>query len=464
MSVAKAIQATLAKKAATRGDQSEQKMSNVDLAAGGASDAKKSVDVAAMFAGVKKSFRQLFLGPQLGPMLTAALEKIDPMDISPSANNILNFARYAELGEISVVIIGQDPYPNPEHAHGLSFSSMHSKMPASLRAVFDCLEHQNALVAADVFPVRNPHCLASWAFQGVLMLNMALTTQIGNPGRHLDIWKPFTNALVSHIAELEQPMVFILWGNHARELKSLIKNPKALILEGVHPSPMAQASLSPERKFKYCTHFSDANTHLRSACHRPIDWDPYTYHLIYTDGSASDNGFQTSKAGYAAYFARGPLMATKLAGRIGPAKIGSEFIFPTNQRAEGFAILMALERALVFGGQFGVYLVTDSMFWKSMIESYMPTWDPPMFESHANSDITKRMWKAVLAIKRLTSGLCIKHVYSHGKHSSTCAATDGCICGGTLADTKYNAQVDIWAKESRNHPEFFDSAAIHAID
>jgi uracil-DNA glycosylase len=142
--------------------------------------------------------------------------------------------RFVDPGGIKVVLIGQDPYPRPGHADGLAFSAGHGK-PASLRRVFQVL-------AQDRPGWQPPQQwkLDGWARQGVLLLNPALSIEIGQIGSHLDCgWQSLTSEIVQALCRLEVPPVFLIWGSKARAFVEAACGPRAVDLRMLatrHPS------------------------------------------------------------------------------------------------------------------------------------------------------------------------------------------------------------------------------------
>ena len=170
------------------------------------------------------------------------------------------------LEAVKVVILGQDPYHGPGQAHGLSFSVQPGvKVPPSLGNIYKELE-------SDLGLPRAAHGnLASWARQGVLLLNTALTVEDGQAGSHAGKgWEAITDAAVAAVAARAEPCVFLLWGSHART-KALavpgLMNSHHLVLTAPHPSP-----LSAHRGFLGCRHFSQANAFLEAQGRGVIDW------------------------------------------------------------------------------------------------------------------------------------------------------------------------------------------------
>ncbi|MBQ9017430.1 uracil-DNA glycosylase [Candidatus Saccharibacteria bacterium] len=168
-----------------------------------------------------------------------------------------------DLNEVKVVILGQDPYHTPGMAHGLAFSvPSTAKIPPSLVNIYkeidsDIGSHQN-----------QSGSLKSWQEQGVLLLNNVLTVEAHRPGSHRGHgWETFTEAVVRHLNETRENLVFILWGRDARAKKSLINASKHLILESAHPSP-----LSASAGFFGSKPFSKTNDYLKAHGKKEIIW------------------------------------------------------------------------------------------------------------------------------------------------------------------------------------------------
>lgn len=154
--------------------------------------------------------------------------------IFPEYKNIFQAFRLTDYDQVKVVILGQDPYHGIGEAHGLSFSvQVGCKMPPSLRNIYKEL-------SSDLGVQRTITDLTDWANQGVLLLNSIMTVVKDTPLSHKGKgWETFTDNVISKLGEREEPIVFIFWGSYARSKKVLIKNPKHLILESVHPSPFS---------------------------------------------------------------------------------------------------------------------------------------------------------------------------------------------------------------------------------
>jgi len=182
--------------------------------------------------------------------------------VYPKYEHIFDCLRYTDYCDVSVVIIGQDPYHGENEAHGLCFSVMNNvPRPPSLNNIFKELYNDTGIIKKD-------NDLTSWAKQGVLLLNSIMTVVKDHPLSHKDKgWEIFTDNIIRSLNNREKPIVFVLWGSYARSKKELITNKNHLIIESVHPSP-----LSANRGFFGSKPFSKINKFLESKNIKPIDW------------------------------------------------------------------------------------------------------------------------------------------------------------------------------------------------
>ena len=181
----------------------------------------------------------------------------------PEPRLVFNALRSTPYAGVKAVILGQDPYHDVGQAHGLCFSVRQgTPPPPSLCNIFKELN-------ADLhIPVPQTGELTPWTKQGVLLLNSILSVRAHSPMSHADLgWQRFTDAVIQKLNERAEPIVFLLWGSPARAKKALITNPRHLILEAPHPSP-----LSAHRGFLGCRHFSACNAFLREHGMEEIDW------------------------------------------------------------------------------------------------------------------------------------------------------------------------------------------------
>jgi uracil-DNA glycosylase len=183
--------------------------------------------------------------------------------VFPPSDDIFNAFELTPLHEVKVVIIGQDPYHNVGQAHGLCFSVRPEvDIPPSLVNIYKELQDDLGCY------VPNNGYLVKWAKQGVLLLNTVLTVRAHQANSHRGIgWEQFTDAAIRVLNDEDRPIVFILWGGPAQNKKKMLNNPKHLILEAPHPSP-----LSAYRGFFGSKPFSKTNAFLEENGLTPIDW------------------------------------------------------------------------------------------------------------------------------------------------------------------------------------------------
>ncbi|MDY0101933.1 MAG: uracil-DNA glycosylase [Lentimicrobium sp.] len=183
--------------------------------------------------------------------------------VFPPGEYIFEAFNRTAFDKVKVVILGQDPYHGPGQAHGLCFSVPAGiAFPPSLQNIFRELQ-------TDIdMPYPKNGDLSVWANQGVLLLNATLTVRANTAGSHQGRgWETFTDAVIKKLSDQRSGIVFLLWGNYARNKKSLIDLNKHFILEAPHPSP-----LSVYRGFYGCKHFSKANQLLIENDNLPINW------------------------------------------------------------------------------------------------------------------------------------------------------------------------------------------------
>lgn len=196
-------------------------------------------------------------------MASLDAEVMTGQQILPSAHNL--FAAMAGLtpADVRVVILGQDPYPTPGHAHGLAFSYLGcGALPRSLGNIFRELASDTGCPA----PVRGD--LTPWARQGVLLLNTALSVRAGAAGSHEKLgWNALADQALALVSASAAAAVFVLWGAKAQARAGLIDTRKHLVLESAHPSP-----LSARRGFFGSKPFSTANRWLAAHGQTPVNW------------------------------------------------------------------------------------------------------------------------------------------------------------------------------------------------
>lgn len=186
-----------------------------------------------------------------------------PSGIYPGADQVFAALQFTPLDKVSVLLLGQDPYPGEGMAHGLCFSVDKSvrKLPHSLKNIFKELENDIGIAVPD------NGCLTPWAKQGVLLLNTILTLREGKPMSHKGRgWETFTDEIIRKVSGKSDPVVFVLWGKPAQSKIPLIDTARHTIVKAAHPSPLSCRNFFGSRPF------STINKALRAAGKPEIDW------------------------------------------------------------------------------------------------------------------------------------------------------------------------------------------------
>ena len=205
-----------------------------------------------------------FKKPYYRELYNFVREEYSKTTVYPPAEDIFNALHFTPLGKVKVLLLGQDPYHNVNQAHGLSFSVLpeQKEIPPSLQNIYKELHDDLGCY------IPNNGYLKKWADQGVLLLNTVLTVRAHQANSHQGRgWEEFTDSIIRAVNEQDRPIVYLLWGRPAQMKKSMLNNPKHLILTAPHPSP-----LSAYRGFFGCKHFSQTNEFLRKNGVEPIDW------------------------------------------------------------------------------------------------------------------------------------------------------------------------------------------------
>jgi uracil-DNA glycosylase len=213
-----------------------------------------------------KSWQAALRGELHKPYFAALSEFVDEQrrkhTVYPPEADVFAAFQHTPLSEVKVVLIGQDPYPGPNQAHGLCFSVRPGvKPPASLMNIFKELK-------SDVgFRIPNNGCLTPWADQGMLLLNAVLTVRAGEPNSQKNKgWEKFTDTAIRAVSDKEEPVVFALWGAFAQKKEKLIDTQRHRVVKAAHPSPLSA------KKFFGSRPFSKINAALEEVGHAPIDW------------------------------------------------------------------------------------------------------------------------------------------------------------------------------------------------
>jgi uracil-DNA glycosylase len=211
----------------------------------------------------KEALKEEFSKPYFDKIKAHLVErKLAGKTIYPPGKLIFNAFNSTPFDQVKVVILGQDPYHGPGEAMGLCFSvNKGIKIPPSLRNIYKELNRDCGI------PIPNHGDLTSWTGQGVFLLNAMLTVEHKSPGSHKKIgWQEFTNAVIKILSDKKDGLIFLLWGNFARNKKEFIDEIKHHVLEAPHPSPLAGGG------FSGCSHFSHTNNILQKTGQTPINW------------------------------------------------------------------------------------------------------------------------------------------------------------------------------------------------
>lgn len=184
--------------------------------------------------------------------------------IYPSPEKVFKALNLVKFDDVKVVIIGQDPYHNPNQAHGLSFSvEKDIAIPPSLQNIYKELQSDIGCY------IPNNGNLTKWAKQGILLLNSVLTVEKNKPNSHKNKgWEQITSKVVELLNRRDEPVIFLLWGNNAKTIGKNIDTSKHYVLTAVHPSPMS----ANQGGWFGCRHFSKCNDILKSLGKDEIDW------------------------------------------------------------------------------------------------------------------------------------------------------------------------------------------------
>lgn len=453
------------------------------------------------FTGIKPSWRKLFLGElkpyinmcfkQLGVTLKKlgiTKENIENNGLNyyirPGPENILNAFRFCEVEDVKCVIVGQDPYPDMESAHGLSFSiPKGEKIPGSLSKIYDCLYKQELISKK---PINGN--LEEWAKQGVLLLNRYLTRnpQIveskvisdgGKDSKNIHtFWGDFTGAIIKHLCTLADNknsyLCLMLWGQKAQEIVSAIPefvmNDKISIKTWGHPSKASPVNQKPGPKnFDNCTHFKSVNEELKERGLEIINWDPQesifidkkasTKVVVFTDGGCIANGKPHAKASYGVYF---PKVFNKcknryvesISGLVPNVEIlniengiiqGTKKITPSNNRGELLAVIIALDVIIRNKLQGPWMIVMDSEYCMHIINERIWKWHKKdsTFSQWANSDLVSILYKQLLKLQEL-----------HGKNSLLQPAAATYYSKKTPMNLEWNGLTILHQESHKNAP------------
>jgi uracil-DNA glycosylase len=204
-----------------------------------------------------------FVKPYFAALSDFVHDEYKNSTVYPPAKFIFNALDSLPVDKIKVVILGQDPYHGPGQAHGLSFSVPDGiALPPSLQNIYKELETDLGIARA------KSGNLEHWVREGVLLLNATLTVRAHQAGSHQNKgWEQFTDAIIHHLAETREHLIFILWGAYAQKKGSFIDETKHLVIKSPHPSPFSAYS-----GFFGSKPFSKTNEYLENHDQKPINW------------------------------------------------------------------------------------------------------------------------------------------------------------------------------------------------
>lgn len=219
-----------------------------------------------------------FISPYMEDLRNFLKIELKSYRIFPPMSEVFNAFLHTSFSEIRVIIIGQDPYHNPQQAHGLCFSVREGvRPPPSLINIYkeireDILHSDHPEDISDEIKSsvtsRGSGDLTRWSRQGVFLLNSVLTVRQNSPGSHRNQgWERFTDTAISRLNQDRQGLVFLLWGSFAQQKADLVDPNKHLVLKAAHPSPY-----SADKGFWGCRHFSQTNKYLREQGCQAILW------------------------------------------------------------------------------------------------------------------------------------------------------------------------------------------------
>mgnify|MGYP003576608537 CR=1 FL=1 len=212
----------------------------------------------------KAVLEQEFSKPYMNELRAFLKDEQTHYQVFPPNKLIFNAFEHTPFDQVKVVILGQDPYHNIGQAHGLSFSVQPGvAIPPSLRNMYIEL-------STDIDGFKAPHhgTLTKWADQGILLLNAVLTVRAHTAASHQKRgWEIFTDTVIKELSRKRENIVFILWGNYAKQKTKLIDSSKHLVITSAHPSP-----LSAHNGFFGSKPFSKTNQYLIDHNKTPIDW------------------------------------------------------------------------------------------------------------------------------------------------------------------------------------------------
>lgn len=414
-----------------------------------------------MFANVPECNKAIIarkLGTKLASAITA-INKLEPdiAKITPGPSDVMR-AFHTPFARVRAVLIAQDPYYTAGVADGLCFSTRGKSPQPSMVNINKCIANTCMQIP--------PTSLQTWADQGMLMLNCALTTRIGKPNFHADAWKEYTDAIISEISLLPQKVVFILLGEFAKKKQPLI-DPRHVVLTWGHPSPMAKNNFSNCTVFKRLNEiivadggvpfvygpaietaepvFSDEISEISSESNSTTTHANTTNDVLYafTDGGATKNGGAGCVSSWGICVTDGKIVDGEFASShidggvtvgVSEGKLDSE---SSNNRGELAAILHALEYISGLPKlPSRIIIASDSMYAMNAISVWADSWarDPKKLVSMKNLDL---IYTANAFYRALKTKCTVEEVHVKGHRKETPGSPDWKLWkGNDICDKK----------------------------
>jgi len=367
------------------------------------------------------------------PKIVKKLEA-DKNILCPKLPDIFNFARFTDIDDIKVIIVGQDPYHtvNKEGvrvAHGLAFSARNNSVPASLQNIYKCLytngllekQLNKSVVVNELSKDSKLYYadLTNWALQGILLMNTALTTKRSTPEAHLGVWKQYVHGVLKLICayrkEKNDPFTVCLWGSKAKKLAPLFQEFKDnVVLEFAHPSPLSRVD------FTKCDHFKKITEKYGT------NWEPVHQVVAFTDGACSNNGKKNAKSSWALVYNGFKHKIKK--GKYCTALSGLTHGKQTNNRGELIAVIVAMEKVIKSRLNVKLSIYTDSKYVIGLLKGN---------KAIANKDLYVRLMKAKNKCKHVN----FLHVRGHGVEPSDKTSNDWFLWNGNRVADKLATDV-----------------------
>jgi uracil-DNA glycosylase len=351
------------------------------------------------------------LEPGLDDVITNIMEAVDndASRLTPPPDRVMAAFRLCKYNNVRVIILGGDPHPDEGQADGLCFSTRAGDIPANLVNIYECLLYCREITSVpsctDIIGSKTPGSLDNWAKQGVLMLNNALTCELGGAS-HNTIWANYIKNVLSHAITSNIGVAVFAWGRNASNRLSGLTMGDAVVYRWRDPNPLSNNSAPEPEKFKYFRGFSAVNTAFACKGQDVINWDPRGSNWIFTDGSYKDK-----RGGWGMY---DKCRNIRYFGRLpDPA---------TNNRGEMIAVIASLRHVWELRDRIPyACIVSDSMNTVNTVRDWMWKWythDRSLRTKPSgdieNSDLVQvlfQMW----VIVRAKVPLDIVHVYAHQK-------------------------------------------------